>query len=131
MTVFDLSENPGVWFDMEGGGRVQLKTLAAEDLKAIRKQSAKKRVEYKRIEGKAERFDVEDVDEDAQNQLFWDHVIMSWEKFFDSKGEPIPCTKENKVLLMQRSIKFARFVTEALRTLSEDETAQAEATEKN
>jgi hypothetical protein len=131
MTVFDLSENPGVWFDMEGGGRVQLKTLAAEDLKAIRKQSAKKRVEYKRIEGKAERFDVEDVDEDAQNQLFWDHVIMSWEKFFDSKGEPIPCTKENKVLLMQRSIKFARFVTEAMKTLSEDETAQAEATEKN
>ena len=35
MTVFDLEEKPGVWFDMEGGGRVQLKTLTPEAWREI------------------------------------------------------------------------------------------------
>jgi len=105
--------------------------MTADTLKAIRKQTVKKRAEYKRVEGKAERFDVEEVNEDLQNELFWDHIIMAWEQCFDPKGVPIPCTKENKILLMSRSAKFATFIGDALKTLGEAEAVQAAGAEKN
>lgn len=132
MTVFNVNgDRPAVWFDLEGGGRVQLRTMTADVLKAIRAQSVKKRTEYKRVEGKAERFEVEEVNDDLQNELFWDHVIVGWENFFDGQGAAIPCTKENKVLLMSRSARFATVVGESLRTLNEAEAVQARALEKN
>jgi hypothetical protein len=43
----------------------------------------------------------------------------------------IPCTKANKVLLMTRSVKFARFVAEKLKELADDDAMRAEAAEKN
>lgn len=130
-TVFDLESKQGVWFEMEGGGKVQLRTINADDFKAIRKQTVKKRVDFKRIEGKAERFEYDDVNEDLQNELFWDQIIVDWENFKNGKGEEIPCTKENKTLLMTRSTKFSTFVVENLKTLTDSETEQAEKTEAN
>jgi hypothetical protein len=131
MTVINLDDKKGAWFDMEGGGRVQLQTVSAETFRAIRKQTVKKVPEYKRLDGKAERFEVEQADEDLQNELFWDAVIVGWEKLFDGKGNEIPCTKENKALLMTRSAKFAKFIADSIKTLSEDEAAELEASEKN
>lgn len=93
MTVFDLDERQGVWFDMEGGGRIQLRSL--------------------------------------QNELFWDLVIVAWENFSDRQGNPIPCTKENKLLLLSRSQKFANFVSDSLKTLNDKELTLMEETEKN
>ena len=131
-TIIDISdEKTGSWFDMDGGGRIQLRTMTLDALKDTRKQTVKKKVEYKRVEGRAERFDVEEINDELQNELFWDYVVMAWENLLDAKEQQIPCTKENKMLLMMRSAKFVKFVTDALRTLSDDETAQAEATEKN
>ncbi len=131
-TIIDISdEKAGSWFDMEGGGRVQIRFMTVDALKIIRKQTVKKRVEYKRVEGRAERFDVEEINDELQNELFWDYVIMAWENLFDAKENPIPCIREYKLLLMMRSAKFVKFITDALRTLSDDETAQVEAIEKN
>jgi len=130
MTVFNL-EKQGVFFDMEGGGRVQLRFIDIEDWRAIRKQTIKKKVEYKRIEGKAERFDVEEVNEDLQNELFWDQSIVSWENFVDGNGKEIPCTKENKILLMSKSVKFAQFIGDCIKQMADDEKFQAEQSEKN
>jgi hypothetical protein len=130
--IFDLDESENsAWFDFEDGSRVQIRTCDADTLKEIRKQTTKKKVEYKRIDGIAERFLVDDTDEDKQNALIWDHCIMAWEGFFDAKKKPIPCNSEMKHILMTRSLKLARFVGECLRKLSEDENAQAEALEKN
>lgn len=131
MTVFLLDERAGVWFDLEGGGRVHLRPMTPDTIKAIRKQTVKRRVEYKRIEGKAERFEVEEIDEDLQNALFWDHIILGWENILDGRSEEIPCTRETKTLLMSRSAAFARFIGESLKTLNEAESDAAEADEKN
>jgi hypothetical protein len=131
MTVLEIEEKPGVWFEMEGGGRVQLRTLNADGWKAIRKQTVNKKVEFKRVGGKAERFEFEEVNDDLQNELFWDHIIMTWENFIDGQGKEIPCTKENKLLLMTRSAKFSKFVADSLKMLSDSEAATAEQTEKN
>lgn len=131
MTVIDLGEVPAKVFEMDGGGRVQLKTVSAEEFKAIRKQTVKKRVDFKKVDGVPGRFPFEEVDEDLQNELFWDAVIVSWENFSDKNGKEIPCTKENKVLLMTRSAKFSKFVADSLKTLGEDEAGQAETARGN
>jgi len=131
MTVISIEEKQGTWFEMEGGGRVQLRTLTADDLKAIRKATVKKRVEFKKVDGTPGRFEVEETDEEKQNELFWDRVIVSWENLFDGKGEAIPCTKENKMLLIMRSLKFSKFVGESLKVLQEQEAELEEAREKN
>jgi len=131
MTVFDLDESKGVWFDMDGGGRVKLKTLTPSEWKAIRKQTVKKRDVFKKVEGKAERFEYEDVNEDLQNELFWDAIIVDWENLYDAKEAAILCNRENKILLMDNSQKFASFIVDSLKTLSDSEAAQAEASEKN
>ena len=131
MTVLNLEEKTGIWFDMDGGGRVQLRTLSYDALKKISKQSTRKKVDFKKVEGTPGRFEYEEVNEDLQNELFWDYCIVSWENLFDSKEKEIPCTKENKVLLMSKSALFAKFIADSLKTLAEDEELQAEVAEKN
>jgi len=131
MTVFDLEEKPGAWFEMEGGGRVQLKTLTSAAWKSIRDKSVKVVSEYQKLDGKWERFDVEKKDDDLQNTLFWDAVIVSWKNLKDGKGKEIPCTAENKTLLMLTQPKFSKFIGECIESLTRDETERAEASEKN
>ena len=131
MTVFDLSGEAGKWFELPDGGRIRLKNLTADDLKEIRKKTVKKRVDFKKVEGTPGRFEYEDVDRDLENVLFWEKVIVDWENFFDGKEQPIPCTKENKLLLMGRSQKFIKIVTDFLKVLTEDDSEQAERAEKN
>ena len=131
MTTFDLEERPGVWFDMKGGGRVQLKTLTPEAWRDIRGKSVKMVPEYQKLDGKWERFEVEKKDDDLQNRLFWDAVIVAWENLQDGNGHEIPCTSENKSLLMLTQPKFSRFIGECVDVLAKDEIARAEASEKN
>ena len=131
MTTFDLDSDVGKWFELEDGGRIRLKNLTADDLKEIRKQTVKKRVDFKKVEGTPGRFEYEEVDRDLENVLFWEKVIVDWENFFDAKKKPIPCTKENKLLLMGRSQKFIRVVTDFLKVLTDDDAEQAERAEKN
>ncbi len=131
MTVFNLNGTDGAWFDLEGGGRIQLRLMDGDTLRAIHSQTAKTRVEYKRVEGKAERFEVEQIDHDLRTALFWDHVIVAWDNFLDAHGETIPCTRETKLLLLSRSARFAKFVGECLEKLNADQAMNAEALEKN
>lgn len=131
MTVIDVEERTGVWFDMDGGGRVQIRTLTADDMKSIRRQTVKKRTEFKKVDGTPGRFEYEEVNDELQNELFWDRVIVDWSGLYDGKGSEIPCTKENKLLLMMRSIKFAKFVGECLKELSDSEAELEELASKN
>ena len=131
MTVINLEERKSTWFEMDGGGRVELRTLSYDALKTISKQSTRKRVDFKKVEGTPGRFEYEEVNEELQNELFWDHCILSWENLFDSKEVEIQCTKENKVLLMTKSAQFAKFISDSIETLNEDEVVQSEVAEKN
>lgn len=131
MTVIDLESKRGVWFEMDGGGRVQLRTLTAEDLRAIKKATTKKRTEFKKVEGTPGRFEYEEVNDELQNEMFWDRVIVAWENLYDGKGGEIPCTKENKVLLVLKSIQFSKFVADSLKELSDAEAEEMGAAEKN
>ena len=131
MTLIDIEEPVARFFEMEGGGRVQLRTISVADFKAIQKQTVKKKVDYKKVEGQAGRFEYEAVDQDLQNELYWDAVIVGWENLTDKNGKEIPCNRETKTLLMTRSKKFLEFVVESLKTLAEEEVKVQEEAEKN
>lgn len=133
--VFDIDGelNPGQGFTMEGGAIVYLRVCAGDDLKDIRKKTVKKAKEYKRIDGNLQRLTFEDVDEELQSQLIWDFCIVNWENLYSDKEKtkPIPCTTENKLKLMGKSLVFSKFVGESLQTLRGDEEVKAEEVEKN
>jgi len=130
-TLIDTEELIPRFFEMEGGGRVQLKTISVSDFKAIQKKTVRKKVDYQKVGGTPGRFEYEDVDQDLQNDLYWDAVIVGWENLVDKNGVDIPCTRENKNLLMTRSKKFLDFVVESLKTLADDDAAAKEAAGKN
>lgn len=130
MTDIDFDEvGTAKWFEMEGGGRLQLRVPTLSDWKRIRKQVFHKKVEFKKVDGTPGRFEYEEVNEELQNELFWDATIVNFENF-TNKEVLIPCTKENKILLMTNS-KFAKFFRESFETLIEDEAKQEEISEKN
>lgn len=128
---FDLDDlNPAVWFDLpddDDGGRVQVRTCAGGDLEQIIKETTKKRVEYKR----GQRYEYIESDDEKHQRLLWDFCIVDWENIYDAKGKKIPCTIENKLLLMKHSIPFATFVGECLEKLNTDTLAMKTVAEKN
>ena len=130
MTIFEIDE-VGKWVDLDGGGRIQLRSVTAAKFKEINRLTVKKRTEFKKVEGTPARFDVEDKNEDLATELFWDHAIVAWEKFNDPDGKAIPCTKENKIKYINGSSKFLRLVNEALKTIADAEAEDAKAEEKN
>ncbi len=133
--VFDVNGelNPGTPFTMDGGGIVYLRVCAGDDLKDIRKKTVEKKKEYKRVDGNLQRLTFEEVDEDLQSQMVWDFCIVKWENFFadEAKTIPIPCTPENKLKLMGRSLVFSKFVGECLQTLRGTLENEEEVVEKN
>jgi len=60
----------------------------------------------------------------------WDYAITAIENFFDAKGNPILCTRENKIKLMAFPL-FDRFMARCLQLLSEVGVKTKENEEKN
>lgn len=121
--------NPPAWFDhpQDDEARICLRVASALDLEEIRKKTVKKRVEYKR----GQRFEVDHIDEELQTELTWKLCIIDWEGLYDYEDKPIPCTDENKVLLIRNSPQFSKWVVDCLDLLNEDNVQQSESAEKN
>lgn len=132
---FDVTNlNPGTWFPLgkdEKDGRICLRICDAESLRQIRKQTVKKKVEFKKVEGKPERFESADVNDDLQEELIWDYCIIDWEGILDKDKNPIPCTRENKIMLMNKSVTFAKIVSEGLSAIRDQIEEGESASEKN
>jgi hypothetical protein len=130
MTTFEV-EDSGKWFELEGGGRLQIRSITADRLKEIRRATVKKRTDFKKVEGTPARFEYEEVNSDLSDEMFWDFIIVDWENFKDSKNKEIKCTKENKMLLISKSPKFLKFLNESMKALAESEAEEANAEIKN
>lgn len=125
-TVFNLNElNPGTWFDIDGGGKICLRVCGSDKLREIRKQTVKKKSEYK----KGGRFEFDVIDEDLQSKLIWDFCIVAWENLFDANGQQIPCNSDTKNALMGQSPAFSKIVTDAMKKLTDMESDEEEETE--
>jgi hypothetical protein len=127
---FNLSDlNPPAWFDHPDheGSRICIRVLSSADLEKINKKTVKHRVEYRR----GQRLEYEKIDDKKRNELTWTHCIVDWEGIYDEEDKLIPCTDENKVLLMQHAPSFTSWVADSLEALNEDGAQRLESAEKN
>lgn len=135
----DLNESKERWFEMDGGGKVQFRTVPVSEFRRIQKLTVKSKVDFKKIEGTPARLEYDKVDQDLQTELFWDYAIVSWDEFSFKHPEtkelilciPDTCTKENKMILVMCSKKFVTFANESMKVLDEDEKVQMETETKN
>ena len=103
-------------------GRVCLRIADSDTLERIQAETRKKVSEnvYNPKTRAMERvayFDQTVAQEKRERELIWDHAIVDWEGILDSAGNPIPCTLENKMKLMNVPL-FARFVGRCLQLIS-------------
>jgi hypothetical protein len=128
--VFD-DANPGVEFEHEDGWKLSLRVCTMEELDNIRKETSKKKEAFKKVGNSYQRFAWDEVDDKKQSQMIWDYCITAWEGIYGKDGKDIPCTAENKYMMMQKSQPFAKFVTESMQKLNSDEEEQKTESEKN
>lgn len=73
--------------------------------------------------------DLPHAEAEKENADAWDYAITGIEKAYTAKGDPISCTRENKLKLVELPI-FQRFIGRVFQLLAEAGTAK-EASEKN
>ena len=129
---FDLAElNPGVFFSFDenedGEGGVTIRLANGKTLDEINKACIKKKVEFRR----GQRHEVIIDNDELRSKMLWEYVIIDWKGLYDQDGKEIPCTKENKVMLMQGSVKFSSFIGNCVEKLTEETEADEGNLEKN
>jgi len=129
---FDLAElNPGVFFSFDenedGEGGVTIRLANGKTLDEINKACIKKKVEFRR----GQRHEVIIDNDELRSKMLWEYVIIDWKGLYDQDGKEIPCTKENKVMLMQGSVKFSSFIGNCVEKLTEETEAYEGNLEKN
>ena len=117
--LFDLENlNPAVKFflneDDESEGSVTLRSLTRDEAARILKKHTKKERKWRRSQQVIE----ETVNTDQVDYDSWDFNIVEWE-IRDTKGEAVPCTRENKILLVGQSPWFQNFIFEKLELLNQ------------
>ncbi len=128
--VLDLNNmNPGTEFDFGDGIKVKLRACSLADWREIDKVTSKEQREYK----KGLTYVYTTVsNQPARNRLVWDKCIVDWSGIITPDNAPIPCTTDNKILLMENSPSFAAKVIEAMTKLQETpEVSEAELETKN
>jgi len=75
-------------------------------------------------------FDQTPEQEKAERMEFWDKTIVDWD-LKDPKGQPVPCTKENKYKLIKGHMPFLRFCNRSLQILQNAKAEEEKAAEKN
>jgi hypothetical protein len=65
-----------------------------------------------------------------ESMEFWDSVIVDWE-LSDPEGTPIPCTTENKYILVKGHMPFLRFCNRSLQMLQGIKMEDDQKKEKN
>ena len=134
---FDISNlNPPARFYYPGTKKaewVELRNIPIAELRKMRKATVERISEYYQPNDSKEqpfRYEVEKLDEDKFNEMLWDYQIVNW-KIIDPNGKDIPCTLENKLLMMGHSSEFAEWVVKCLNQMASDEEKDKEKSEKN
>ncbi len=124
------TKNDGTWFwfgDDEKNGGVCLRVCAGEDVRRLERLTTKPGKEYKR----GNRYEYKIVDNKKYDELLWDFCVVDWRKVDIDGKVNVECTRENKMILMSKSVEFASFVGRCMETLGDTENAEEEAEEKN
>ena len=128
--------NPGVTFFFnevdKSEGFIVLRVLNNQKLEEITNRCRTKRVEVKGSPPtRFEYLDFKKGGEEKEFELTWDYCIREWGQIVDAKEVEIPCTAENKVVLMRTSPPFSSYVMKCIRTINAEEEKHEEDLEGN
>ena len=116
-TFFPFDENPVGEEEKKEG--VLLRILTAGKLEEITNRCRTKKIEVKGSPpARFEVFDFKKGGEEKEFELTWDYCIMDWVGVIDKDDKEIPCTPENKILLMKDSIRFSTFINEGIKKIN-------------
>lgn len=131
---FNLKElNPTAKFYCNKKEWVELRNIPPSEIRNMRRECRTEEVEYYQpegYEGQPYRYEVAKVDDDKLFDMMWDYQIVNW-YIVDADNNEIPCTKENKLIMMTESVDFADFIVQSLNKLAKDTKLQREKSEKN
>jgi len=150
-TMFNLDEASGDWFDFfesqidiktgevsyddpgSENGRVCLREM--RPFWQERQRNRKKKHKFvlnsaTRAMERVEYYDQTPEEEGQERDDAFDYAIINFEDFFDVKGKPIKCTRENKLKLIAIPV-FDRFIARCFELQQNARKIQAEVTEKN
>jgi hypothetical protein len=109
--------------DPDSKERVCFRQIDADELRAIRDKYKGKKVSTPVLNPISKAMEIVTqyeqtaAQEKGERMEFWDKTIVDWE-IFDQDGKPIPCTPENKYLLIKGDIRFLRFANRCVQLLS-------------
>ena len=149
--IFDLGKATGDWFEFfeshidirtgdityddpkPGTGRVCLRDMGPFWRESQR--SRKKKCEFVRNPStrameRVEYYDQTAEEEAREREDGFDYTITDLENFFDAKGKPIKCTRENKLKLLEIPV-FDRFIARCFEVQQNASKILAKVTEKN
>ncbi len=130
MITVDLENlNPTTVFPLDDkGASITLRLMSTEVTKKIIKKTSKRKASFNKF---GQPTFVYDDPDDKFTDEYIDYVIVDWTGIVDSNGVPIPCTRENKILLMNKAPNFEKKVNEFIRELTEADKSEREELEKN
>ncbi|HDM78814.1 MAG TPA: hypothetical protein ENG51_20485 [Deltaproteobacteria bacterium] len=115
--------NEGVWCEYEEGARFRIRPLTPKKYRELRNRCTSHQWKRGQL--------VEKVDEDKLNEMVNDWIIADWEGIVDATGKPIPCTKENKQVLLDNFTEIAAFVNDMALKVAEQAAKSREEEKKN
>lgn len=109
-----LSSSEGVWVEFDNDVSFKVRYASPEVIRKIRKGHTKR--------GWRQNARIETVNDDAFDAELWDKVIEDWKGIVipDDTGKEIiaPCTKENKLKLIDISAEHGSFILEQATDIS-------------
>jgi hypothetical protein len=133
----DESGDPKIeYLDPEpDAGRFCIRVADEKTLDEIYKQTRKKEYQFvrnpkTRAMERVAYIEQTPEQEKLERELLWDHCIEKWENILDTKGNQIPCNKENKLKLMKNP-QFSRFFFKCCEVINNIAEGKVRAAEKN
>ena len=119
----------------ENGTSVQIRVADSETMEKIQAETRTRKHDFvpnpkTRQMERVTYIDQTPAQEKKERELIWDFAIQDWKGVLDTDGNEVPCTTENKLLLMN-NVQFARFVGRCLQLITSSAEERKKLQEKN
>jgi len=108
--IIDLAKiDESAWVPYEGDVELLVRPLSSSKQDEFDKAATADKIEF--VGGR--RVTVKKRDEEKYEELLRDWIVEDWKGFVDPEKNPIPCTKEVKIQILDHMHKLRRFALDA------------------
>lgn len=110
----DADVSQAVWkkYDVEGETQVKIKPMTPTMLRTTRANNIDTR--------NTKVTSLEKVNDEEWDKDLFDELIEDWKGFIDKNDKPIPCTRDNKIIVIEKFNSIKQWVLAEARELAEE-----------